>query len=238
MYIAIESQGGVYGGGMVYCIYFIILVLFGNYTLLNVFLAIAVDNLANAQELTAAEEADEKANEIADDSEDFDEDGDRCAIDMEGDMTRELDEEECEEEESPFGGPKPMVPYSSMFIFSTTNPIRVLVHSIVSTKYFEMLVMIVICLSSISLAAEDPVDEDNPRNHILSYLDIGFTGVFACEMLLKVRLWGELPRFLQTLLFSLGICFVECCLLEVEKAFWRTNPHGETGSGKSVVVLF
>lgn len=29
-------------------------------TLLNVFLAIAVDNLANAQELTAAEEADEK----------------------------------------------------------------------------------------------------------------------------------------------------------------------------------
>lgn len=32
-------------------------------TLLNVFLAIAVDNLANAQELTAAEEADEKAHE-------------------------------------------------------------------------------------------------------------------------------------------------------------------------------
>lgn len=32
-------------------------------TLLNVFLAIAVDNLANAQELTAAEEADEKAQE-------------------------------------------------------------------------------------------------------------------------------------------------------------------------------
>lgn len=41
-------------------------------TLLNVFLAIAVDNLANAQELTAAEEADEKANEIFDDSESMD----------------------------------------------------------------------------------------------------------------------------------------------------------------------
>ena len=36
-------------------LYFIVLTLFGNYTLLNVFLAIAVDNLANAQELTAAE---------------------------------------------------------------------------------------------------------------------------------------------------------------------------------------
>ena len=34
--------------------------LFGNYTLLNVFLAIAVDNLANAQELTAAEEEQEE----------------------------------------------------------------------------------------------------------------------------------------------------------------------------------
>ena len=41
---------------MIYSLYFIILTLFGNYTLLNVFLAIAVDNLANAQELTAAEE--------------------------------------------------------------------------------------------------------------------------------------------------------------------------------------
>lgn len=41
---------------MPYSLYFIVLVLFGNYTLLNVFLAIAVDNLANAQELSAAEE--------------------------------------------------------------------------------------------------------------------------------------------------------------------------------------
>src|SRR5215510_5669148 len=53
MYYGIRSQGG---GGMIYSLYFIILVLFGNYTLINVFLAIAVDNLANAQELTAAEE--------------------------------------------------------------------------------------------------------------------------------------------------------------------------------------
>ena len=54
MYHGIESQGGI-SEGMIYSLYFIILTLFGNYTLLNVFLAIAVDNLANAQELTAAE---------------------------------------------------------------------------------------------------------------------------------------------------------------------------------------
>lgn len=54
---------------------------------MNVFLAIAVDNLANAQELTAAEEADEKANEIEEESEELDEqyqEGDHCTIDMEG----------------------------------------------------------------------------------------------------------------------------------------------------------
>ena len=54
MYDGIVSQGGI-SHGMIYSLYFIVLTLFGNYTLLNVFLAIAVDNLANAQELTAAE---------------------------------------------------------------------------------------------------------------------------------------------------------------------------------------
>ena len=44
-------KGGVERGGLIFVTYFIILVLIGNYTLLNVFLAIAVDNLANAQDL-------------------------------------------------------------------------------------------------------------------------------------------------------------------------------------------
>uniref|UniRef100_A0A3P9AJA7 Voltage-dependent calcium channel alpha-1 subunit IQ domain-containing protein n=1 Tax=Esox lucius TaxID=8010 RepID=A0A3P9AJA7_ESOLU len=56
MYNGIRSQGGVQYG-MWSSIYFIVLTLFGNYTLLNVFLAIAVDNLANAQELTKEEES-------------------------------------------------------------------------------------------------------------------------------------------------------------------------------------
>ena len=82
MYQGIESQGG-HRSGNIYSLYFIILTLFGNYTLLNVFLAIAVDNLvrrqasaesgdeiiinvmlqANAQELTAAENQGEDGGE-------------------------------------------------------------------------------------------------------------------------------------------------------------------------------
>ncbi|MGH0154006.1 UNVERIFIED_CONTAM: hypothetical protein FKN15_040627 [Acipenser sinensis] len=60
MYNGIRSQGGV-KSGMWSSIYFIVLTLFGNYTLLNVFLAIAVDNLANAQELTKDEQEEEEA---------------------------------------------------------------------------------------------------------------------------------------------------------------------------------
>ena len=46
--------------------------------------------------------------------------------------------------------------------------------------------MIIIILSSIALAAEDPVQEQSERNHILTYFDYVFTGIFAVEMILKV----------------------------------------------------
>lgn len=41
-------------------------------------------------------------------------------------------------------------------------------------------------MSSIALAAEDPVDENSYRNEILNYFDYAFTGVFAIELLLKI----------------------------------------------------
>ena len=64
MYDGVRATGGASGGGIIYSVYFILLVFFGNYTLLNVFLAIAVDNLANAQALTAAQEEEDAANEL------------------------------------------------------------------------------------------------------------------------------------------------------------------------------
>ena len=231
MYQAIVSQGGIYKGGMVYSLYFIILVLFGNYTLLNVFLAIAVDNLASAQELTAAqaeEEAlanerakEELEKEIADLSKQGmpgaaeGEEGEKKEIEVDeadlpeldlldlADLTNQKSDlerkasrkeslrrrkklEALEEEEEEATGPKPMLPYSSMFIFSPTNPVRVACHWIVNMKYFDAFIMIIISLSSISLAAEDPVQEDSEANKILNKLDYAFTGVFTVEMLLKV----------------------------------------------------
>lgn len=45
MYTAIRSKGGRSGGGAMYAIYFVVLLLCGDWTLLNVFLAIACDSL-------------------------------------------------------------------------------------------------------------------------------------------------------------------------------------------------
>ena len=61
-------------------------------------------------------------------------------------------------------------------------------------RYFDLFIMIVICASSIALAAEDPVKEDSYRNEILNYFDYVFTGVFTIEMVLKVSKykWGSI----------------------------------------------
>uniref|UniRef100_A0A2K6QH66 Voltage-dependent P/Q-type calcium channel subunit alpha n=1 Tax=Rhinopithecus roxellana TaxID=61622 RepID=A0A2K6QH66_RHIRO len=119
------------------------------------------------------------------------------------------EDEKKEEEEDDRGedGPKPMPPYSSMFILSTTNPLRRLCHYILNLRYFEMCILMVIAMSSIALAAEDPVQPNAPRNNVLRYFDYVFTGVFTFEMVIKVsgpmELWAALPNltcFLSSLL--------------------------------------
>uniref|UniRef100_A0A3B5A7Q8 Ion transport domain-containing protein n=1 Tax=Stegastes partitus TaxID=144197 RepID=A0A3B5A7Q8_9TELE len=84
------------------------------------------------------------------------------------------------------GGPRPMPPFSSMFILSTTNPFRRACHYICTLRYFEMCILLVIAMSSIALAAEDPVWPESPRNNVLRYFDYVFTGVFTFEMLIKM----------------------------------------------------
>ncbi|CAK8675301.1 unnamed protein product [Clavelina lepadiformis] len=344
MYNGVQAMGGVNNGGLMYSLYFIFLVLFGNYTLLNVFLAIAVDNLANAQELTKDEEEEndtkeakkalrvarevdsvspgsgemlrkkllekqnslktspssvwearqreirqqrriqhgtESAANITDESDDdlyvpgerrsgkyFDilnytkepkadsalklnssNDGSpvkqltddsstttvkrpivekhlRNTTDnsnlvnlpsprrnhmVNKSMTDDLyitmhnedgilknfgndnassaaEEGRCgpSSENSSVNKPKPILPYSSMFIFSPTNPIRLTCHYIVNMGYFETTILIIIILNSLTLAAEDPVVDKSPRNIVLGYFDFIFTAVFTFEMLMKM----------------------------------------------------
>ncbi|XP_039288587.1 voltage-dependent calcium channel type A subunit alpha-1 isoform X2 [Nilaparvata lugens] len=195
MYDGIKSQED----NKIYALYFIVLVLFGNYTLLNVFLAIAVDNLANAQELTAAEEEQEEEDKEKQQMElEKEMEALQAAGDGEVDIfppsptsklkgksnSKDDDDKKADDEEAE--GPKPMLPYSSMFILSPTNSLRRAAHWVVNMKYFDFFIMLVICMSSIALAAEDPVVEKSDWNDYLNYLDYAFTCVFTIELLLKV----------------------------------------------------
>lgn len=65
--------------------------------------------------------------------------------------------------------------------------IRRFCHFVVTLHYFDLFIMIVICASSITLAAEDPIEGSKSfRNQLLEKFDYVFTGVFTVEMVLKV----------------------------------------------------
>uniref|UniRef100_A0A8C3PC77 Voltage-dependent L-type calcium channel subunit alpha n=1 Tax=Chrysemys picta bellii TaxID=8478 RepID=A0A8C3PC77_CHRPI len=179
MYDGIMAYGGPSSSGMVVCIYFIILFICGNYILLNVFLAIAVDNLADAESLNTAqkEEAEEKQRKKNEDEEDEPE------VPV-GPRPRRISELNMKEKITP-------IPEgSAFFIFSSTNPIRVGCHRLINHHIFTNLILVFIMLSSVSLAAEDPIRSHSFRNNILGYFDYAFTAIFTVEILLKMTAFG------------------------------------------------
>ncbi|KAM6436845.1 voltage-dependent L-type calcium channel subunit alpha-1C isoform 1-T1 [Liasis olivaceus] len=245
MYDGIMAYGGPSFPGMLVCIYFIILFICGNYILLNVFLAIAVDNLADAESLTSAQKEEEEEKERkklartaspekkqepekpAVEGETKEEKIELKSITADGESppsnksnideyqpneneeknpypTAETPgEEEEEEPEMPVGPrPRPMselhlkekaVPMpeaSAFFIFSPSNRFRVHCHRIVNNNIFTNLILFFILLSSISLAAEDPVRHYSVRNQILGNADYVFTSIFTLEIILKMTAYG------------------------------------------------
>uniref|UniRef100_A0A452I7Y2 Voltage-dependent L-type calcium channel subunit alpha n=1 Tax=Gopherus agassizii TaxID=38772 RepID=A0A452I7Y2_9SAUR len=179
MYDGIMAYGGPSSSGMVVCIYFIILFICGNYILLNVFLAIAVDNLADAESLNTAqkEEAEEKQRKKNEGEEDEPE------VPV-GPRPRRISELNMKEKITP-------IPEgSAFFIFSSTNPIRVGCHRLINHHIFTNLILVFIMLSSVSLAAEDPIRSHSFRNNILGYFDYAFTAIFTVEILLKMTAFG------------------------------------------------
>ncbi|XP_070695947.1 voltage-dependent L-type calcium channel subunit alpha-1D [Pempheris klunzingeri] len=223
MYDGIMAYGGPASSGMVVCIYFIILFICGNYILLNVFLAIAVDNLADAESLNTAQKEEEEAKKRKNSAKDTSTDKKRVEI-TEGkdgetkvpaEVLLEEDKESYPAIDSPVRdddddhnsdlpeiptGPRPQrlselsikekvppIPVgSAFFIFSSTNPFRVLCHKLINHQIFTNLILVFIMLSSVSLAAEDPIRNFSARNIILGYFDYAFTAIFTVEILLKI----------------------------------------------------
>ncbi|XP_037832710.1 voltage-dependent L-type calcium channel subunit alpha-1D isoform X7 [Kryptolebias marmoratus] len=227
MYDGIMAYGGPASSGMVVCIYFIILFICGNYILLNVFLAIAVDNLADAESLNSAQKEEEEAKKRKNSAKDINPDKKvEITEDKDGETkvpTEALLQEDKESHsatESPGDdddddddngnlsdvplGPRPQrlseltlkektppIPEgSAFFIFSSTNPFRVFCHKLINHQIFTNLILVFIMLSSVSLAAEDPIRNFSARNIILSYADYVFTSMFTFEILIKMTAFG------------------------------------------------
>ncbi|MCP9266063.1 Voltage-dependent calcium channel type D subunit alpha-1 [Dirofilaria immitis] len=168
MYNGIASFGGVGSWGVLVSVYFIVLFICGNYILLNVFLAIAVDNLADADSLTNAEKEEEQAEveeEVAEDDyedEKYDENG--------NEETRDDSRIVMEEEEE--GGE-----------ILTARPRRM--SELVTAKQQKPIPK----ASSFRRSSE----AQSPRNTvitILNYFDYFFTTVFTVEITLKVVVYG------------------------------------------------
>uniref|UniRef100_A0A8C7T5X6 Voltage-dependent L-type calcium channel subunit alpha n=1 Tax=Oncorhynchus mykiss TaxID=8022 RepID=A0A8C7T5X6_ONCMY len=221
MYDGIMAYGGPSSSGMIVSFYFIILFICGNYILLNVFLAIAVDNLADAESLNApGDKKDEKKEEVELHPQTYCGSGSFSIIVYNfssrllffGIQAPVEEEEEnaagtglSEEEEEPEvpAGPRPAISElvkkekitpipdgSAFFIFSKTNPIRVGCHRLINHHIFTNLILVFIMLSSVSLAAEDPIRNFSARNIILGYFDYAFTAIFTVEILLKMTTYG------------------------------------------------
>ncbi|XP_034151619.1 voltage-dependent L-type calcium channel subunit alpha-1D isoform X5 [Esox lucius] len=221
MYDGIMAYGGPFSSGMIVCVYFIILFVCGNYILLNVFLAIAVDNLADAESLNTAHKEEEEEKERKKCSRSDTDKAEELKLEgQDGDIKVPLeDEAEKESSSKPVGDddddaddqlpevpavPRPQrlsnfsikektppIPEgSAFFIFSSTNPVRVACHKLINHHIFTNLILVFIMLSSVSLAAEDPIRNFSARNIILGYADYVFTSIFTFEILLKMTAFG------------------------------------------------
>ncbi|XP_071331754.1 voltage-dependent L-type calcium channel subunit alpha-1D [Trachinotus anak] len=221
MYDGIMAYGGPSSSGMVVCIYFIILFICGNYILLNVFLAIAVDNLADAESLNTVQKEEEEAKKRRNSAKDTNTEKKRVEITGTNDGETQVPAEALLEEDkelypaidSPVcddddnddlpevpSGPRPQrlsefsikektppIPEgSAFFMFSSNNSFRVFCHKLINHQIFTNLILVFIMLSSVSLAAEDPIRNFSARNIILGYFDYAFTAIFTVEILLKI----------------------------------------------------
>jgi len=191
MYSAIDGSGGISGGGAVASLYFISLVLIGDFVVLNVFLAIAVDSLdvvndAIEEQKALREEQKEMAAastevvffDAANDDGPSADDGGPSTANPEDHLNGVGGNDSADVEHA-------IPPYTSCFVFKPTNGFRGICNSIQSNNNFERFILFCILISSICLAAEDPVNTESNKNTILGYMDYIFLVIFAVEMVLK-----------------------------------------------------
>uniref|UniRef100_A0A8D3ARS5 Voltage-dependent L-type calcium channel subunit alpha n=1 Tax=Scophthalmus maximus TaxID=52904 RepID=A0A8D3ARS5_SCOMX len=182
MYDGIMAYGGPASSGMVVCIYFIILFICGNCILLAAHTHTLLNTAQKEEE--EAKKRKNSANSVSVQVCGEDDDNAELPEVPPGPRPQRLSELSIKEKTLPI--PKG----SAFFIFSSTNPFRVVCHKLINHQIFTNLILVFIMLSSVSLAAEDPIRNFSARNIILGYFDYAFTAIFTVEILLKMTAFG------------------------------------------------
>eukprot|EP00050_Salpingoeca_kvevrii_P014645 m.38383 g.38383 ORF g.38383 m.38383 type:complete len:1677 (-) comp5887_c0_seq1:4731-9761(-) len=205
MYDGIRAYGGIHDRGVVSVIYFCLLFLLGNFVLLNVFLAIAVKSLDDARacrerrELVLSKidgEPETAANRGARRSEYA-----NPTINPPSQQRREQEilqeaQELSQAPEYPYidvrvhrpedNPVKPLSKYRSLWLFGPDSTFRSWCNRISFNPYFDKFIFLLIGVSSIMLALEDPVNEDAQINKSLEFADYFFLAIFTAEMSMKI----------------------------------------------------
>merc|ERR550532_1006749 len=203
MYDGIQAYGGISGLGSAFMFYFLILFIMGNFILLNVFLAIAVDNLSvgDDEEEGGEEEAPlEEGMMIGPDGvpipipveetklemdgyfgeAGYQEDDDEGAFEPPAKPSREIPAE------SPVNKVEPIPAGASFFIFSQDNSLRIFCHWLQGHPIMSNCILVCVLVSSALLACEDPLRSESDVNITLGYWDYFFTTIFTIECSLKL----------------------------------------------------
>mmetsp|Transcript_3541 Transcript_3541/g.12709 ORF Transcript_3541/g.12709 Transcript_3541/m.12709 type:complete len:1714 (-) Transcript_3541:989-6130(-) len=190
-------------------LYFLLLVVVGNYIILNLFLAILLDNFGGAGG-DDDEDDEEESEEPAEQTENpppsinsFMKGGEEGKDPASRVVTSDkrapsLSSMSINKEGNPESprSPAPAIPTlhsNSLLVLGPTNPLRIYCAQIVCHRYFEYIIIALICMSSIVLAIDDPeLDPDSDMKAVLEYIDQVFVVLFTCEMILKVVALGFL----------------------------------------------
>nr|XP_047138461.1 voltage-dependent R-type calcium channel subunit alpha-1E isoform X2 [Hydra vulgaris] len=215
MYEGINAYGGpLKAAGLSVSLYYILCTCLGNFVLLNVFLAIAVDNISlTADEKEQIEEekkaCEEHLKEVhekyspshSNEEEPSDErtegmhphgEFDSCPNNgvpaKPGENFIENLKNPARMLPQPFK--PPILEQNTLFFLPPTNVVRKVIHEVISYAYFDDIILGMILMSSVLLAFEDVTDPKAKINAVLAYIDYGFSTIFTLEAILKIINYG------------------------------------------------
>lgn len=188
MFDGIRAYGGIEQDGWIAAVFFCIIVIIGNFTLLTVFLAIAMKALDDASGVASKREAFHKEwdpKRPGTNKGSTDKAKPVVTLKYDADAVEEHPELAGVEHTTCVPPDNPVRKWITSIAFDLSHP-----GAPAARKSFDGFILLCIIASSICLAAEDPVNEEAQRNKDLAIADYIFTAIFTVEMSIKIIALG------------------------------------------------